>query len=219
MRLLCRRAMTLTELLIALIMAVLMMLGIAAADFAMRRMDRTVSGDAQLYMRTLAMAEDIRQSARLATGDNEDQGIVVTGDTMCFRVDLNPPGTPDSYADDASRCYTRIGTNMYACTHTPAGSPFAAVACAVTDRWVGSVVSDVYTCGAGTPKVPCFYPVLFEDPVNSQYFFEFQIVSRTDPSVGANVIDVAGVKTFSNKDATNPQVVISSRISPESHSF
>ncbi len=221
MRLLYRRAMTLTELLIAVIMAVLMMLGIAAADFAMRRMDRSVSGDAQLYMRTLAMAEEIRQSARLATGDIGDHGIVITPDTMCFRIDRRSPSTSDKYSDDTWRCYTKIATNMYTCDQTSADPDvaIAPVACAATDRWVGSVVSDVYTCGAATADVhgnaPCYLPLLLED--NGQYFFEFQIVSRITPSAGASLVTAGN--EFSNKDATNPQVVISFRVSPESHSF
>jgi hypothetical protein len=210
--------MTLTELLIALIMAILMMLGIAAADFAMRRMDRTVSGDAQLYMRTLAMGEEIRQAARLATGDSSSFGIcpstnldcnTTTENTMCFRVDT--ANTSDNYNDDTWRCYTKVplsggasGTEIYACTSA------APVDCAATDRWVGSVVNDVFTC-AGV----CYPPRLTADTATGQYFFEFQLVSRMVPTAGADI--VAGA--FNKKDATNPQVVVSFRVSPESHSF
>jgi len=216
--------MTLTELLVAVIMAVLMMLGIAAADFAMRRMDRSVSGDAQLYMRTLAMAEEIRQSARLATGDKEDPGVIVTANTMCFRIDLNLVSTSDDYGDDTWRCYTKSDTvanktDMHACDRSFASGPGDCVAANPRYRWVGSVVSNVYTCGAATADVhgnaPCYRPVLFEN--NGQYFFEFQLVSRTTPSAGASLVTAGNA--FSNKDATNPQVVISFRVSPESHSF
>lgn len=213
---------TLTELLIATVMVILMMAGISAADFAMRRMDRTVSGDAQLYMRTLAMAEEIRNTAKMATGDSSNVGVYITpttGKTMCFRIDLDAPPAagdpPDDYSNDTWRCYTKIDTaiagkttsNIHTCDRTFAQG---AGDCTGASRWLGPVVNNVYTCAG-----PCYLPRLVNIPATRENYFEFQLVSRVDPATPADVVD--GV--FNKTDATNPQVVMSFRVSPESHSF
>lgn len=212
MRAYSSEGLTLTELLIAAVMAVLMMLGVAAADFAMRRMDLSVSGDAQLYLRTLAIAESIRHSARSAVGDEDDPGIVYKDNSMCFRSDTSH--SPGDYSDDSWRCYTKIKTEMYACD-MPVSDASAPKDCVVaSSRWIGAVVDDVYTC-----KDLCFYPRLTKDEALGKYFFDFQLISRMHPASGSTVVTIGGVTKFNSKDANNPQVVFYFRVSPESNSF
>lgn len=200
-----RRALTLVELLIVVVISGMMMLGITAANLGFRHMEKTASSDAQLYIKTLAMAEEIKNNARLAVGDDVDKGVFLDDatDTMCFRTAMN--ATMTGYDNTQWKCYTKIANGLYRCEKTT--KPVAGVRCVSTDQWIGSLVTDAYTC----PDL-CYFPKL------SGNHLEFQFVARVT-SANANVSGSGADAKFVNNDTNNPQVVISQRVPLLSHSF
>lgn len=192
------KAVTIAELIITTMIVTIIMAGVFGADLALRRMDKQVSGDTQVTLQTMALAEAIRSSVRSVHGDlaGDGNGIDINAGTnsICFRFDVS--NTPNDFLDDEWDCYTQIGTKFYRCVKNPSDGPGA---CASTDKFVGSAVSDQFT-NAATPIT------IYTDSTTGTYLFEMTLVNRLDPTAGAAV----------NPKGTldNPQVIINIKESP-----
>lgn len=112
-----KKAMTLTELLVASILIGIILVGAVSIDYAIRRSRNTISASILIATQISAAMKQITRDAVLAVGDITDPGIVfdATGDdtNICFRLDT--PSTPGDYNDDTWTCYSQGDTNG---THT-----------------------------------------------------------------------------------------------------
>lgn len=101
------KSVSLLELLIAIVLLSVLVLGLTSIDYFSR--NHVISSDtrSRLQNEIYLALEHINRSVFRATGDNNNYGILdpsfvtPSGDVMTqIRIDLNVPPTPDNYADD-----------------------------------------------------------------------------------------------------------------------
>jgi len=107
------RGITLAELLVASVMIGIVMIGVAAFSFAINNLYRSTNKTVIIALRAKSALARITQDATLATGDEQDRGILsfsndVDFNSICFRQDLLI--TPDDYTDDTWVCYNHGAT-------------------------------------------------------------------------------------------------------------
>ncbi|NLE65094.1 MAG: hypothetical protein GX606_04170 [Elusimicrobia bacterium] len=204
------RGLTLTELIIASIMVTIVLLGIGAADYAIRRMERDFSREASLYSQLAAAAERIRYEAREITGDATpgSLGVALADNRMCFRQDRRIDGvlrdTPADYTDDTWACFSVSGNDLFACRRAAAGN------CPADAEKIGTVAGTIFN-NASQP----LYAVFEQDTATGRYYFQFRLVTRRDNSEG---VLLSGT-TITRGTTDNPQEQIEYRMFPEMHSF
>ena len=140
-------AMTLVELLITTILVVMVMLGTASVDYALRGARQTSLKSATLTMTASAAMSQIARDVLIMTGEAGNVGInnytnnpapVEAGDytgpiqNICFRYDPALIPTPSNYNDDLWNCYSLNSTPaapgpagdqiLYRCKNIPAAS-------------------------------------------------------------------------------------------------
>ncbi len=97
---------TLVELIVAIAIMSIILLGIMAVNFAMQQSFQTASKNALVSMRVSAALQHISNNALIATGDITNEGIIVFDDSatgashLFIRQDLNSPPDPTRYDDD-----------------------------------------------------------------------------------------------------------------------
>ena len=94
-----KKSITLVELLIALSLLLVIILGAVAFDIASRRFLNS-SEDETILLNEMALTLDyLARDINLATGDLGNSGIAFTGTTLTIRIDTDPP-TPATYVGD-----------------------------------------------------------------------------------------------------------------------
>ena len=182
--------MTLTELLISTMLIGIVMIGIVSVDFAVRRMQKSISKDTFVNMRTSATLLDISKNAAAMTGDQSNLGFDSSvSNRFCFREDSN--NTPDNYSDDTWTCYQLSAANILKCNSgsSPADCPPAP----------GSFI--VGTAVAGGLSIS-FVP----DSTAQNSSVAISITNRPDPTQAASSPD-------------NPEVTMTTQVSPVLQSF
>jgi hypothetical protein len=192
-------AVTLVELIISTLIVSMVVAGVFASEYALRRMSEKGAGDVQINIQVKTIAELIRSTVKIVHGDPSDIGIDVdiANKTLCFRhdVDTGSGFTPGDYTDDDWTCYTQIGTDVYLC-ELGAEAP-----CTNADMLIGSLVSDQFGGHA------LMAPTVTNDTVNQVFSFSMTLVGRRDPSVGADIL-VGIPDTLTSGTVDNPQAVI-----------
>ncbi len=190
------RGMTFTELLVATILMGIVMIGIVSVDFAIRGMQKNVSRDTFVTMRTSAAMLDMAKNAAAMTGDQNNLGFnsnpLTNPDRFCFREDVNSSGglnnTPDDYKDDHWICYQQITTNISKCNN---GIP--------SDCPAGSFILGTAVAGG--------LSILFTpDSIAQNSSIAISIKNRFDPAQAASSQD-------------NPEVTMTTKVSPAIQSF
>lgn len=164
-----QRAMTLTELLVASIIMMIVMVGVVSIDYAIRSSQKSASADALLPMRTSAMMLRISRDAALAVGDLSSPGVDTASGGLCFRQESG--GDVNVYTDDIWVCYSMDGTTLRRCTKDIATGPGA---CAGSDPEVGQAVS-----ATGS--------FVFDEALRALYI-DLAVVNRQDPAAAAQVM-------------------------------
>ena len=199
-----KKAISLTELIIASAMIGIVMLGMASVDFATRQAQISTSRNAFVATRVGAMMIDLTKNASLAMGDAQDVGIrsgtVLTVPYLCFRQDVNasyaPNNTPSDYSDDYWECYTlRTGFfanfSMARCHYTVTLPCIAGVAGGIE---IGRAQSFTYTYTPSTTGS------------NLQNYVEMTITSRYDHTTASDPLK-------------NPTCTMTSRVTPMGQSL
>lgn len=188
-----RKGITLTELLVAMILMGVVVLGIVSVDFSIRGMQKNISRDTFVTMRTSATMLDMAKNAAVMTGDQNNLGFDNSGpNRFCFRKDVNgsgsPNNTPNNYNDDFWICYQQSGTNIFKCSRSnPSdcpGSPFI----------LGTAVAG----GLSISYIP--------DSVAQNSSIAISIKNRYDPTQPAS-------------PSNNPEVTMTTKVSPAIQSF
>jgi hypothetical protein len=113
-----KRAITLLELLIAISLLLLIVLGVGVFDIASRRFLRSSETKVSVVNDLAYILEHINKYISLATGDINVPGIVLPDSThLRIRVDLNNPPTPNNYTDDTWLEYRLNGHNLEFCSN------------------------------------------------------------------------------------------------------
>ena len=217
------RGLTLTELLVTSMIVGMIMLGVVTADLAVRQAEQGSSRGALTSMRLSSMMTHITRNAYLAVGNSTNLGIIISAvqgvdlitdpsnnvNYICIRQDIS--NSPDDFSNDQWVCYTRITnagvTNLYTCTKPPPAVPSN---CTNADTNLGQITSDSFgnsiTSAAALidPLRPKF---VIDDTVGSQsMYFEITLRSLYDTSKAEDRLD-------------NPRIQMTSRVSPDGHSF
>lgn len=97
-------AVSLIELIIAIIIMGIVMYGITAFDYAIRQSHLGTSRNAVVAMQTSKLMLDVSKTLQRASGNITDKGIIVSvaDGTLKIRLDTN---TPADYTDDQWWCY------------------------------------------------------------------------------------------------------------------
>lgn len=190
--------MTLTELLIAMVLMGIVMLGIVSVDFAVRGMQKNISRDTVVTMRTSATMLDMAKNAAAMTGDQNNLGWNDSvADRYCFREDINsssvPNNTPHDYSDDRWICYQQSGTNILKCSGATGAPP--------SNCGIGSFI--LGTAIAAGLNIQ-FIRDNNETVQNS--FVAISITNRFNPAQPASSPD-------------NPEVTMTTKVSPAIQSF
>jgi hypothetical protein len=184
------RALTLAELVIAVTLVGMVILGVFAAETALRRVDKEISGSARLSIELNTLASMIRDDARRMHGDGMNPACVVnTGlKSVWFRQDIEVSSvyTPANYADDRWKAYTLISSDVYGCV--PPNSSTPCVFGVNNAAMVGRVVPDLFSLA---PLPNCYVNV------DGNNYFEMTLVSRVEPAAAVSM--------------DNPQVAVSLR--------
>jgi hypothetical protein len=190
------KAVTLAELIIAVILVSIMLSGIMVAEHAIRKMDVDATTDSSLAVSAMAIANSVREDARWAIFATGDSGVRLppggfgnqeNRNFVCFRVDYRGPLVWS--------CYTMTGTRLNRCQRPGNNPPPAALpggdACAGFPlEYVGQMVPFF---GADIParRLAANFPT-FDQVTN---FFTFNVITRNDPAAAPD-------------QSTNPQVTI-----------
>jgi Tfp pilus assembly protein PilV len=189
-------AVTLVELILSTLIVAMVVAGVFAAEYALRRINESGAQDIKTSLKARAVAESVRATVKtlqgdLSQGDNACYtGIVHHPDisqTLCFRYDMN--STAGTCTDDTWKCYTQIGVDVYSCIRTTASWPTLPTACGASDTWVGQLASDQFTSGA--------VPSHVAKSATGEYYFQMTFIGRDDPSLA--------------KSMTNPETRITIR--------
>ena len=194
------RGVTLIELMVAIVIVSIMMMGIAGTNNSLQHMNKVGAASGALFIRTQAIVDKITQDAVYSTGSGNDMGVCLNNTAtdanyFCFR----------NTAANIWVCYTRLDStsrvSLYRCTRAITASCLTGAdplscsscgqsACATSDELIGTMASDVFA-GAW----PSFGPTGFRMPV----------INRDNPAAA--------------KSTDNPEVVMSVVSYPEAHSF
>lgn len=187
--------MTLAELLVAMVLMGIVMIGIVSVDFALRGMQKNISRDTFVNMRTSATMLDIAKNAAAMTGDQNNVGFNNTvPNRYCFREDINsssvPNNTPHDYKDDRWICYQQSGTNILKCSGA-----------ALSNCGIGSFILGTAISGGLNIQ---FIPDSIETVQNSSV--TISITNRFNPTQAQSPVD-------------NPEVTMTTKVSPGTQSF
>ena len=208
------KGLSLTELIVASVIAMLILLGIASSNIFL---ERNRHGYGKLYSiesNTTATLNHILRNAGMAIGSGSatDKGILAgaaeTGDadTLCIHQDVN--NTPDDATDDRWVCYTIANSALYSCIHAydAAIALRGADKCSSSDEFVGTVANSDPTL-TDSPTLSSFDidgdGSLFDITSNK---FSIKIYNRFKPDEAAD-------------SETNPQVEREGSVSPSGHSI
>jgi len=226
-RMFSKKGITLSELLIAMLIVSVMMVGIVSTDRTIHRMDRDMSREGALFFQTQAIGEQIRQAALRATGDKTNPGIEMfmkdnEDNFICFRHDDEANPTPAEYSDDTWQCFSfvrtaapnafkEIGSAVYACQNgTPSTcNPLSFPGAPEETRIIGRLT--YANCNNYLPPTEPLEAPSFDLTTG---IFHMQLIGRRDPEAGPAIKD--GQFTTGTDD--NPQVVLTIDVSPEAHS-
>lgn len=112
-----KKAITLIELLIALVLFLVIIMGAVSFDLAGRRFLRSSERKTEVLNDLTFILEHLFKNVSLATGDINSEGIKVPdGDHLRVRLDLNSPPTPSDYSDDLWIEYRINGNNLEFCS-------------------------------------------------------------------------------------------------------
>jgi len=108
MRVIKSQGITLTELLVAVTMIGILMIGVASFAVAINRLQSATNRSIIVAMKVKAAMAEISQDALLAVGDATDLGVYswsnnIDANSICFRQDLL--NTPQDNSDDTWICY------------------------------------------------------------------------------------------------------------------
>jgi prepilin-type N-terminal cleavage/methylation domain-containing protein len=142
-----KKAMTLTELLVASILISIVMIGAVSIDYAIRRSRNSISSSTLMATQISAAMKQITRDAGLAVGDITNPGIVFDNTlddiNICFRIDS--PGTPGNYTDDTWTCYSQGDSSpghtekqIYRCAEIVNGNELGA------NQFCSSAVSETF---------------------------------------------------------------------------
>lgn len=170
------------------------MLGIVSVDFSIRGMQKNISRDTVVTMRTSAAMLDMAKNAAAMTGDQNNIGFDDSvPNRFCFRKDVNgsgsPNNTPDNNSDDFWICYQQSGTNILKCSRSNPPSD-----CPANSFILGTAVAG----GLSVSFIPD------SDAQNSS--IAISIKNRYDPAQAAS-------------PANNPEVTMTTKVSPAIQSF
>jgi hypothetical protein len=113
-----KKTITLIELLIAISLLLLIVLGAGAFHIASERFLRSSETKVSVVNDLTYILEHINKYISLATGDINVPGIVLSDSThLRIRVDLNNPPTPNDYTDDTWLEYRLNGNNLEFCSN------------------------------------------------------------------------------------------------------
>ena len=185
-----RRALTLTELIIATVIIGIIMIGVVSSDYAVRNHANNQGAGAVLTLNTRVLVDHIMKNAALAIGDKNNLGFSFAPNAVlnsppgffCVRQDIN--NTPSDYSDDQWACYTVLSNSLYACARTAVQGPGA---CTAANTLVGAIVSAA---------------VNFSDTTD---VFLLMVTNRADPAKA--------------QSTSNPQVTVTSQVSPAGQSI
>lgn len=183
------------ELLIASVLMGIVLLGIISVDTAVRGMQKNISRDTFVTMRTSAAMLDIAKNAAAMTGDQNNLGFDNSvSDRYCFREDIDsspaPNNTPDVYSDDRWICYQLSGTNILKCSDT---SPLN---CPSGSFILGTAIAGGLSIG--------FIPNSDETVQNSSV--SITMTNRFNPTQDKSPVE-------------NPEVTMNTKVSPTLQSF
>jgi len=112
-----KTGMTLIELIIASLIAVIVLASLASVDYSVRLMHHARGPRSMLSAETTAILQHIARNMQATIGDAGDLGIEITGGgrTLSIRQDQNATPTPADYTDDTWVYYDRNGHNVRYC--------------------------------------------------------------------------------------------------------
>lgn len=199
-----RRGITLTELLVAGILIGIVMVGVIAVSFAIKKMQETTNKSALLAMRATAVVTHMTKNVAMAVGYKDDPGIVVDEDSSKQWVSIRQEsGTDVSRFNDDNWFiyYTDIDPGLgdhrlYWC---------------VQDDGDGSEPDTGGGCAKSSSKVISQDLVgahfeLFSDSDNFAFFLRVELNARYDPTQDEDAVN-------------NPGFKVNSQMSPAGHSW
>jgi type II secretory pathway pseudopilin PulG len=190
-----RKALSLTELLVASILIGIIMLGVMSFNIGVKKMQETTNKTTLLAMRTAAAMTHITKNASLAIGHLDSLGIDDSGGNnwISFRLDKNDPiTTPDDFTDDTWVVYIRDANTLITCEQTAA---------------VGSV--PVGNCG-GNPTLTVLSQDIFATT--------FSVVNDLVSGIYVDIeLDTRFDTTLDSAPITNPDYKLTTRINPKNH--
>ncbi|HBR15475.1 MAG TPA: hypothetical protein DD723_08035 [Candidatus Omnitrophica bacterium] len=122
-----RTGLTLTELLVASVLMIVISIGVISVNLGINRLTNQNSVSTRMATELEAAMLAITKDASLAVGDATNFGIWTNqpvpslNKDICFRQDvLNTSG---NYSDDTYVCYSEIGRTIYRCANIASPSP------------------------------------------------------------------------------------------------
>ena len=189
-----RKGITLTELLVASILIGIVMVGVIAVSFAIKKMQETTNKSALLAMRATAVITHMTKNVALAVGYQDDPGIVVGERWVSIRQEQGESG---NFTDDLWVIYYYSAHNLYFCTQTvdEGGS--------VPDSGGNCPESPSKLLSANVLKAKF---TLFNDPEQYQFYLAVELKTIYDSGQGEDLVN-------------NPTFNVESRMSPAGHSW
>ncbi|OGX37483.1 MAG: hypothetical protein A3C36_06330 [Omnitrophica WOR_2 bacterium RIFCSPHIGHO2_02_FULL_52_10] len=198
------RGLTLTELLVASALVGIVMLGIVSFGLAIRQMQGSTSKTVILSMRAKAAMAQVTNDAILSAGDPTNMGVRAdtTGDdrSISFRKGI---GDPSSYNDDKWARYYKDGTDkLYRCEEC--NDP-PTNACQVP-------VSSLGNCGNNRRYLIDINDSTFGD------FFTIQNDANGRLDYIELILNGIYDRTKAIHPIENPEITVTTRVSPPGHS-
>jgi hypothetical protein len=111
-----RKAVTLTELLIAVSLMMVVILGAASFDIASRNFLNSSERKTQVLNELTLILEYLDKAATTAHGSPDNPAFSASGNTLYIQQDVGTPPTPNDYSDDvAVQCDINIGSHTIDC--------------------------------------------------------------------------------------------------------
>lgn len=193
-----RKGITLTELLVASILIGIVMVGVIAVSFAIKKMQETTNKSALLAMRMTAVITHMTKNVALAVGYQDDPGIVVGGASSKQWVSIRQEqGEPGDFTDDRWVIYYYSDPNLYFCTQTVKDGGSA-------PDWDGNC-SESHSQLMSANVLDAEF-TLFNDPEQYQFYLAVELQTIYDSDQGEDLVN-------------NPTFNVESRMSPAGHSW
>ena len=98
---------TLIEVIIAGLVSLIMLTGVATVDYSVRMMYKQQTPESLLAVETTAILRHISRNIQAATGDTNNVGIILVGEgtALAIRQDRTTSQTPGDYTDDVWMFY------------------------------------------------------------------------------------------------------------------